>query len=111
MIPKVECPQRLGDYRPISLVGCLYKVLAKVLANRLREIIGSVVSDSQSAFVRGKQILDGILIANEASDEARSMNKELLMFKVDFEKAYDSVDLKYLNSVMVTMNFPTLWRK
>lgn len=39
------------------------------------------------------------------------MNKESLLFKVDFEKAYDSVDLKYLNEVMVNMNFPTLWRK
>ena len=88
-------PQRLNNFRPISLVGCLYKVLAKVLANRLHLVVGSVVSDSQSAFVKGKQILDGILITNEAVDEARRMNKELLLFKVDFEKTYDSVDFKY----------------
>ena len=86
----MSSPQRLSDFRPISLVGSLYKVLAKVLANRLRIVIGSVVSESQSAFVKGKQILDGILIANEAVDEARRLNKELLLFKVDFEKAYDS---------------------
>jgi len=49
------------------------------------------------------KILDGILIANEAVDEARRMNNELLMFKVDFEKAYDSVDLNYLNAVMVNI--------
>jgi hypothetical protein len=48
----------------------MYKVLAKVLANRLRSVIGTVVSDSQSAFVKGKQILDGILIAIEAVEEA-----------------------------------------
>ena len=89
----------------------MYKVFAKVLANRLRSVIGNVVYDSQSAFVKGKQILDGILIANEVVDEARRTNKELLMFKVDFEKAYDSVDLKYLDAVMINMNFPTLWRK
>jgi len=89
----------------------MYKVLVKVLANRLREVIGDVVSDSQSAFVKGKQILDGNLIANEVVDEAKRMKKELLMFKVDFEKAYDSMDLNYLNSVMANMNFPTLWRK
>jgi len=111
LIAKVQIPQRLNDFRPISLVGCMYKVLAKVLANRLRSIIGSVVLDSQSAFVKGKQILDGILIANEVVDEARRMNKELLMFKVDFEKAYDSVDLKCLDPVMENMNFPTLSRK
>jgi len=111
LIPKVNNPQRLNDFRPISLVECLYKVLAVVLANRLRLVIGSVVSDSQSAFVKGKQILDGILIANEVVDEARRLGKELLLFKVDFEKAYESVDLKYLDAVMVQMNFPTLWRK
>jgi hypothetical protein len=54
LIPKVTSPQRLNDFRPISLVGCIYKVLAKVLANRLREVVGSVVSESQSAFVKGK---------------------------------------------------------
>jgi len=107
----VNSPRRLNDFRPISLVGCLYKVLAKVLANRLRSVGGSVVSESQSAFIKGKQILDGILIANEAVDEARRLNKELLLFKVDFEKAYDSVDLRYLDSVMASMNFPTIWQK
>jgi len=111
LIPKVDSPQRLNDFRPISLVGCLYKVLAKILANRLRYVIGSVVSDSQSAFVKGKQILDSILVANEAVDEACRLDKDMLLFKVDFEKAYDSVDLKYLEAVMVKMNFPTLWRK
>jgi len=107
LILKVTSPQQLNDFRPISLVGCMYKVLAKVLANKLRGVLGSVISDSQSAFVKRKQILDGILIANEAVDEAKRMNKELLMFKVDFEKAYDSMDLRYLDSVMKNMNFPT----
>ena len=55
LILKVHSPQRFNDFRPISLVGCLYKVVAKFLANRLREVIGSVVSDSQFAFVKGKQ--------------------------------------------------------
>jgi len=75
LIPKVHSPQRLIDFRPISLVGCMYKVLAKVLANRLQTIIDSVVSESQSAFFKGKQILYGILIANEVVDEARRMKK------------------------------------
>jgi len=111
LIPKKDCPQSLNDYHPISLVGRLYKVLAKLLANRLRGVIGNVISDSQSAIVKGRQILDGILVANEVVDEAKKLNKNLLMFKVDFEKAYDSVDWKYLDSVMCKMSFPTLWRK
>ena len=93
------------------MVVCLYKVLAKILANRLRAVIGSVISDSQPSFVKGKQILDGILVANEAVDEVRCLKKEMLLFKMDFKKAYDSVDLNYLDMVMKRMNFPTLWRK
>ncbi|PNX60849.1 cysteine-rich receptor-like protein kinase, partial [Trifolium pratense] len=92
LIPKVDSPQRLNDFRPISLVGSLYKILAKVLADRLRLVIGSVISESQTAFVKDRQILDGILIANEVVDDARKAKKELMLFKVDFEKAYDSVD-------------------
>ena len=111
LIPKVDSPQSMNDFRPISLVGCMYKILAKVLANRLRSIIGSVVSDAQSAFIKGRQILDGILVANEVVDDARSRKKELLLFKVDFEKAYDSIDWNYLEQVMIKMRFPTLWRK
>ncbi|CAJ2674496.1 unnamed protein product [Trifolium pratense] len=111
LIPKVDSPQRLNDFRPISLVGSLYKILAKVLANRLRLVMGSVISESQTAFVKGRQILDGILIANEAVDEARRSKKKLLLFKVDFEKAYDSVDWGFLDAVMGKMGFPTLWRK
>ncbi|PNX76937.1 cysteine-rich receptor-like protein kinase, partial [Trifolium pratense] len=111
LIPKIDSPQRLNDFRPISLVGSLYKILAKVLANRLRFVIGSVISESQTAFVKNSQILDGILIANEVVDEARKSKKELMLFKVDFEKAYDSVDWGYLDKVMERMSFPTLWRK
>ena len=111
LIPKVDSPQRLNDFRPISLVGSMYKILAKVLTNRLRSVIGSVVSDSQSAFVKGRQILDGILVANEIVDEAHRCKKELILFKVDFEKAYDSVDCGYLDEVMMKMGFPTLWHK
>ncbi|GAU47276.1 hypothetical protein TSUD_94650 [Trifolium subterraneum] len=111
LIPKVDSPHRLNDFRPISLVGSLYKILAKVLANRLRMVVGRVISESQTAFVKDRQILDGILIANEVVDEARKTKKELLLFKVDFEKAYDSVDWGYLDAVMGRMSFPVLWRK
>ncbi|GAU25950.1 hypothetical protein TSUD_16880 [Trifolium subterraneum] len=84
LIPKVDCPQREADFRPIAL--------------------------TQSAFIKGRQILDGILIANEIVDDAKRDNKELLMFKVDFEKAYDSVEWDYLDEVLCKMNFPCKWR-
>jgi hypothetical protein len=77
----------------------------------MRLVIGSVISESQTTFVKDRQILDGVLIANEVVDEARRSKKELMLFKVDFEKAYDSVDWGYLDDVMGKMAFPVLWRK
>ncbi|RVX23099.1 Transposon TX1 uncharacterized 149 kDa protein [Vitis vinifera] len=65
LIPKKGGAEDLGDYRPISLLGGLYKLLAKVLANRLKKIIDKVISPDQNAFIKGRQILDGSLIANE----------------------------------------------
>jgi hypothetical protein len=111
LIPKIDSLQCLNDFRLISLVGSLYKILTKLLANRLRLVIGSLISDTQSTFVKNRQILDEIWIANGVVDEARKMKKELLMFKVNFEKGYDFVDWGYLDDVMRKMMFPTLWRK
>lgn len=89
----------------------MYKILTKILANRLCMVIGSVIFETQSAFIKGRQILDDILVANEVVDEARKCKKGLILFKVDFEKAYNSIDWSYLDDVMLKMGFPTLWRK
>lgn len=66
LIAKVDSPQRVQDFRPIALVGCLYKILSKVLANRLRVIIARIVLETQTTFVKDRQILDGILIAKRS---------------------------------------------
>ena len=70
-----------------------------------------MISETQTTFMKDRQILDGVLIENEVVDEARKLKKELMLFKVDFEKAYDSVDWTYLDEVMRKMAFPVLWRK
>ncbi|RVW95180.1 LINE-1 retrotransposable element ORF2 protein [Vitis vinifera] len=65
LIPKKGGADDLGDFRPISLLGGLYKLMAKVLANRLKRVLNKVVAPTQNAFVMGRQILDASLIANE----------------------------------------------
>jgi len=81
LIPKVDSPQCLADLRPISPENSIYKILSKVLANRMRQVVGSVISNAQSTFVKGRQILDRILTANELVDDARQLKKELVFLK------------------------------
>ncbi|RVW52909.1 hypothetical protein CK203_110630 [Vitis vinifera] len=76
LIPKKGGTEDLRDYRPISLVGGLYKWLAKVLANRLKMVVGKVVSKAQNAFMEGRQILDVVLVANEVIDAILKSNEE-----------------------------------
>lgn len=92
LVPKKNDPKRIEDFRPISLIGSAYKIIAKTLAVRLSKVVDSLVAENQTAFIKGRQIMDGILILNEAIDEAKRKKMWRLFFKVDFEKAFDSID-------------------
>ena len=96
LLPKKGGVEDLGDFRPISLLGGLYKLLAKVLANRLKKVIGRVVFPDQNAFVMGRQILDASLIANEVIDAWNKRSEKGLICKLDIEKAYDSINWQFL---------------
>ncbi|PNX74297.1 ribonuclease H [Trifolium pratense] len=100
LIPKVNSPFSLGDFRPISLLGCLYKLIAKVLTNRLAKVMNSLIATNQSAFIKGRNLVDGVLVVNEVVDLARRSGKDCMIFKVDFEKAYDSVEWSFLDYML-----------
>ena len=86
-------------------MGSLYKLLAKVLADRLKKVMGKVISKSQNAFVEGRQILDAILIANEVVDSRLKSNEGSVLCKLDIEKTYDHVNWKFLFAVLRKMGF------
>ena len=109
LIPKKGSAEDLGDFRPISLLGGLYKLLAKVLANRLKKVLERVVSVDQNAFVRGRQILNASLIANEVIDFLHKRKEKGLICKLDIEKAYDSINWKFLMKVLLMMGFGSRW--
>ena len=82
----------LKDFRLISLVGGLYKLLAKVLTNRLKMVVGEMVSKNQHPFIQCRQILDAVLIVSEVVDSRLKSNIPGFLLKMDIEKAYDHVD-------------------
>ena len=93
LLPKKGGVEDLGDFRPISLLGGgHYKLLAKVLANKLKKVIGKVVTPYQNAFVTRRQILDASLTANEVIDAWNKMGEKWIICKLDIEKAYDSIN-------------------
>ena len=96
LIPKKSNAVNIKDFRPISLVGRVYKLLSKVLANRLRVVMDNLISETQNSFVGGRQILDSVLIANECLDSRLKSRISGVVCKLDIEKAYDHVNWEAL---------------
>ena len=111
MIPKISNAINIKDYRPISLVGSIYKLLSKVLANRLRVVLDSLISETQNSFVGGRQILDSVLIANECLDNRLKCHSPGVVCKLDIEKAYDHVNWDALLYLLNRMGFGLKWRE
>nr|GEW59018.1 cysteine-rich receptor-like protein kinase [Tanacetum cinerariifolium] len=100
LIPKIPDANLVKDFRPISLIGSIYKIIAKFLTNRLVGVLGGIINEVQSAFIEDRQILDGPFILNEVISWCKRKRKQTLIFKVDFEKAYDSVRWDFLDEVL-----------
>lgn len=108
LIPKKPNPEFMTDIRPISLCNVLYKVISKVLANRLKKVIDSLISEAQSAFIPGRLIMDNIMIAFEIMHymKRKTQGKEgWMVLKLDMSKAYDRVEWSYMEAILLRMGF------
>ena len=111
LIPKKTNSSKVKDFRPISLITSLYKIISKVLSNRLKRVLEDTIAETQGAFVAGRQILDVVLVANELVEEYRKKGKSGFVFKIDFEKAYDYVEWYFLDYTIEKKGFGPIWRK
>jgi hypothetical protein len=109
LLPKSEDRSRIQNFRPISLLNTLYKVIAKVYANRMKPLLHHWILPSQTGFVPNRCILDNIYLAFESIEWSLENNQDLSMLLLDFEKAYDRVSWAFLQNTMIRMGFTEIW--
>ena len=104
LIPKIKDPKKVAKFRPISLCNVIYKLIAKVIANRLKKFLIHTMPDSQSAFLSGRLIFDNILVAFETLHYLKRKttgNMGYMALKLDISKAYDHVEWEFLEKIMI----------
>ncbi|CAA7037370.1 unnamed protein product [Microthlaspi erraticum] len=112
LIPKNERPREMSEYRPISLCNVCYKIISKILCARLRKFLPRLISETQSAFVARRLITDNVLVAQEMFHALRtnmSCKKQFMAVKTDMSKAYDRVEWKFLETLMLKLGFSEKW--
>ena len=107
LIPKSTNAKKVEDYRPIACCTVVYKIISRILAGRIHNVIAKVIDTAQSGFIPGRHMSDNILLAAELiKGYSRNNNSSRCMIKMDLRKAYDSISWVFLFSVMEEMGFP-----
>lgn len=107
LAPKSNNASKISDFRPISCCTVLYKTISKILASRLNRVVEKVISSNQSGFVKGRNIKDNIMVAQDIVRKyGRKRLSQRCTVKIDIHKAYDSVRWDFIQQVLSVMEFP-----
>ncbi|WVZ94091.1 hypothetical protein U9M48_040028 [Paspalum notatum var. saurae] len=109
LLPKKADALEVKDYRPISLVHSVAKLVTKLLANRLAPRLSDLVSVNQSAFVKGRSIQDNFLLVQQLTRCLHRKKEPHILFKIDISKAFDPVSWSFLIEVMKHLGFGRRW--
>ena len=112
LIHKKNNPENLSDLRLIALCNMIYKIMAKMLANRMKGMMNELISTSQSAFVLNMLIIDNILMAFEIGHylKRKSTGKDgQVALNVDMSKAYDIIEWSFLKEMIIRLSFDIKW--
>lgn len=109
LIPKCHGADQLGQFCPISLCNVIYKIISKLIADRLKKCLGDVISKEQSGFVEGCQILDGVVIAMETIHSKETSKEKAMFIKLDMAKAYNRVWWSFLQKILRAFGFADEW--
>lgn len=108
LIPKVKKPRKVTEYRPISLCNVIYRIVAKTITNRLKQVLNDLISPTQCAFVPNRLITDNVIIVYECLNkirQSRGKKDGLVALKLDISKAYDMIEWCFVKCVMHKMGF------
>ncbi|CAI5948882.1 unnamed protein product [Closterium sp. NIES-65] len=106
LLHKKGAKDQVQNYRPITLLNSTYKLVARVLANRMRKVLHKVISEEQYGFLPGRRLADGVSLIADIVDAAKCKNADWYLLLVDFQKAFDSVSREYLFGTIKRMGFP-----
>lgn len=109
LIPKKEGANSLDLFRPIALCNVVYKIITKLIANRLKPWLGELISEEQGGFVAGRQIMDGVVIAAKTIHSMESSKEKSMFIKLDMAKAYDRVKWSFLFKILGAFGFASDW--